>query len=79
MSAYDLLATVVAVAALLAAAIVGIRMRAPLQAVHVLLDLLLAAGLLRLTAAPTVERAVSVALLIVIRRLASYGLRQGRP
>lgn len=75
MNAYDLLAAVVAAGALLAAVVVGVRQRAPFLAMRVLLDLLLAAGLLRLAAAPTVERAVSAALILVIRRLSAYGLR----
>ena len=44
-------------------------------ALPVLLDLLLAAGLLRLAAASTPEALTSVAAVVVVRRLASTGIR----
>ncbi len=44
-------------------------------AVAVLLDFLLAAGLLRLSGAPTVEALLAAAGIIALRRLVGFGLR----
>lgn len=64
-------------AALLAAAVVLAATRRPLLALKVLLDLLLAAGLLRLTGNPGWTAIATAAVVVVLRRLVSLGLRAG--
>ena len=69
----------VTAAALLAAAVVLAATRRPLFALTVLLDLLLAAGLLRLTGDPGWTAIATAAAVVVLRRLVGFGLRAGSP
>jgi hypothetical protein len=62
-------------AAILAGALVLLRTRSLRQALPVLLDLLTAAGLLRLAAAPTWSALAVTAIVIVLRRLVTAGIR----
>ncbi len=62
----------------LAAFVLG-RTRTPGAALAVLMEVLTAAGLLRLAAAPTVTRALAAAGVVVVRRLAVLGIRGGDP
>ncbi len=48
-------------------------------ALAVLLDLLLAAGLLRLAGAPGAQQLLSTAAIVLVRRIVALGLREGRP
>ena len=64
-------------AALLSTAATLLATGRVLVALGVLLDLLLAAGLLRLASSPTVAQLGSTALLVLVKRLASAGLRLG--
>lgn len=50
-----------------------------LPALGVLLELLTGAGLLRLAAAPTLDRALAAAGVLLVRQLATLGLRGGLP
>jgi hypothetical protein len=68
-------ALLVAGAAIVAAALVLARTRSLRQAVAVLLDLLTAAGLLRLAAAPTWPGLGVTVVVIVLRRLVGAGVR----
>ncbi len=82
MRAVDSLAVVVTGAGVLAATFVLARTRRPVLALGVLLDLFMAAGLIRLTGPPDLQRTVSAALVILIRHVAGYGLstsRRSRP
>jgi ribose/xylose/arabinose/galactoside ABC-type transport system permease subunit len=81
----DLLQQVTAVAAVgiggasLAAGALTLAMtRRPALALAVLLDLLLAAGLLRLAGNPGWQAIVTAAAIVVLRRLLAFGLRAGR-
>jgi len=62
-----------------AGALVLVRTRALLPALASLLELLTAAGLLRLAATPTYDRAAAAAGVLVVRRLATLGLRGDLP
>ena len=71
-------ALAVTAAGLLAAAAVLAATRQPLFALKVLLDFLLAAGLLRLTGQPGWAALATAAALVAVRRLVGVGLRAGR-
>jgi hypothetical protein len=66
-------------AGLLAAAVVLTATRRPAFALTVLLDFLLAAGLLRLTGQPGWTALATAAAVVAVRRLVGIGLRAGRP
>jgi hypothetical protein len=70
----DSLAVVVTGGGVLAAALALARTRDPVLALGILLDLLTAAGLLRLTGPPDAARAAGAALVVLIRHVAGYGL-----
>ncbi len=72
-----LAATGIGLAALVAAALTLAVTRRPALALSVLLDLLLAAGLLRLAGDPGWESIATVASIVVLRRLIGFGLRAG--
>lgn len=61
---------------LLSAAAVLLRVGDARLSLTVLLDFLLAAGLLQLAASPTAREVAGAALIILIRRLVSVGLHQ---
>ncbi len=65
-------------AGLLAAAVVLTATRRPEFALKVLLDVLLAAGLLRLTGQPGWAALATAAAVVAVRRLVGIGLRAGR-
>ena len=69
-------ALLVTIGALLAAAAALWSTRRVLPALTVLLDMLLAASLLRLAVDPTLTQLAGTALLVVVKRLASAGLRR---
>ena len=69
-------ALLVTVAALAAAGAALAATRRPLTALTVLLDMLLAASLLRLALEPTPAQVGGTALLVLVKRLASAGLRR---
>ena len=69
----------VTVVGLLAAAVVLAAERRPLTALQVLLDFLLAAGLLRLTGRPGWPALATAAAVVAVRRLVGSGLRAGAP
>ena len=60
---------------MIAGAVVLVRTRSLRQALPVLFDLLSAAGLLRLAAAPTWTGLAVTAIVIALRRLVSAGVR----
>jgi hypothetical protein len=62
-------------ASILAGALVLLRTRSLRQALPVLLDLLTAAGLLRIAAEPTWSGLAVTAIVIVLRRLVTAGIR----
>ncbi len=64
-------------AALVAGVIALMATRRPAVALAVFLDLLLAAGLLRLTGEPDWRAIAGAAALVALRRLLSWGLREG--
>ena len=68
-------ALLVTLAALVCAALTLLVTRRPAVALPVLLDLLLAAGLLRLALQPTPAQLAGTALLVLVKRLASSGIR----
>ncbi|MDT0274318.1 hypothetical protein [Blastococcus goldschmidtiae] len=72
-----LAALAVGVGALVAGALVLVRTRRPSVALPVLLELLLAAGLLRLAGDPSWGTIATVAALVLLRRLIGAGLRAG--
>ena len=73
-------ALAVTAAGLVAAALVLAVTRRPLVAVRVLLDFLLAAGLLRLTGDPGWPAILTAAVIVAVRRLLARGLlRAGHP
>lgn len=74
----DPLAVVVTGAGFLIAALVLARTRKPVLALSVLLDLFTAAGLIRLTGPPSLQRTATAALVVAIRHLAVFGLSAGR-
>jgi hypothetical protein len=63
--------------ALVAGALALVSTRRPALALGVLLDLLLAAGLLRLAAEPTWTSIATAAAVVALRRLIGAGLRAG--
>jgi uncharacterized membrane protein len=67
----------VGLAALVAAALTLAVTRRPALALSVLLDLLLAAGLLRLAGDPGWGPIVIAAAIVVLRRVIGFGLRTG--
>ena len=69
-------AGVCAVLGVLSAVAVLARSRDLRLAVRVLLEFLLAAGLLRLVDEPSWRQLLTAALTVVVRRLLSYGLRR---
>lgn len=71
-----LLCTVLGVAS---AAAVGLRTLDVRLAIAVLLDFLLAAGLLRLGDDPTPRALLTAAVTVGLRMLLTFGLRQGAP
>jgi hypothetical protein len=71
-------AQMVAGAALVAGALTLAVTRRPSVALGVLLDLLLAAGLLRLAGDPAWRIIVTAAVIVALRRLLSAALRTGR-
>lgn len=75
--AVGLLAAAVTAAALVAATVALVSTRRPSVALSVLLDLLLAAGLLRLAGDPGWQTAATAAGIVVLRRLLGTGLRLG--
>ena len=75
-STIDTVALLVTGAALLSAAATLLATRRVLTALPVLLDMLLAASLLRLTLHPTPGQLGGTALLVLVKRLASAGLRR---
>lgn len=70
-------ALAVTVLGLLSAGAVLARAREVRLPIGVLLDFLLAAGLLRLAVAPTSRALASAALIVVIRKVVTFGLAQG--
>ena len=72
-------ALAVTAAGVVAAAVTLAATRRPLLAITVLLDFLLAAGLLRLTGHPGWPVLAGAAAVVVLRRLVGYGLRAGSP
>jgi hypothetical protein len=72
-----LLGLTVGALALVAGAVALVATRRPALALGVLLDLLLAAGLLRLAAEPTWTSLATAAAVVGLRRLAGGGLRAG--
>ncbi len=72
------LALAITAAALVAGALALVVTRRPTLALAVLLDLLLAAGLLRLAGGPDWESIGTAAAVVVLRRLIGVGLRAGR-
>jgi len=68
-------ALLVTLAALVSAALALLVTRRPAVALPVLLDLLLAAGLLRLALQPSPTQLAGTALLVLVKRLASSGIR----
>ncbi len=72
-----LAALTVAAGALVAGALVLVRTRRPAVALPVLLELLLAAGLLRLAGEPSWGTITTVAAIVLLRRLIGVGLRAG--
>lgn len=71
------LAVAISAAALAAGALTLAVTRRPAAALSVLLDLLLAAGLLRLVGEPTWRSVGTAAAIVVLRRVISTGLRIG--
>lgn len=74
----DAAATAAVAAALLLAVGVLTRTHDIRAALSVFLDLLLVAGLLRLSATGTWQAIGSAAVVVVVRKLAAYGIRTGR-
>ena len=74
---YDAVAVVVVSAGLMCGVVVAVRGRAPLEGLRVLLDFLLAAGLIRLTGADSWTPLLLAALTLVVRQTAGQGLRAG--
>ncbi|SNR61391.1 DUF1622 domain-containing protein [Blastococcus mobilis] len=72
-----LLAVCIGTAALIAGALALAVTHRPSLALSVFLDLLLAAGLLRLVGDPGWQAIVTVASIVVLRRLIGVGLRVG--
>jgi uncharacterized membrane protein len=75
-SVLQLAAVTCTVLGLVSAAAVLLRARDVRLTIGVLLDFLLAAGLLRLSGDPTPRAIVTAALIILIRKVVSFGLVQ---
>lgn len=71
------LALLVTAAALLAGLVALAATRRPAAALPVFLDLLVAAGLLRLVGEPSGQALATAASIILLRRLIGFGLRTG--
>ena len=71
------LALLVTAAALAAGLVALLATRRPATALPVFLDLLVAAGLLRLVGEPSWQALASAAAILVLRRLIGFGLRTG--
>ena len=71
------LALLVTAAALVAGLVALVATRRPAAALPVLLDLLVAAGLLRLVGQPSWQALATAAAVILLRRLIGFGLRTG--
>lgn len=71
------LALAVTAAALVAGLVALVTTRRPAAALPVFLDLLVAAGLLRLVGEPTWQALTTAAAVVALRRLISSGLRTG--
>jgi hypothetical protein len=71
------LALLVTAAALLSGLVALAATRRPGAALPVLLDLLVAAGLLRLVGEPTWQALATAAAIVLLRRLIGFGLRTG--
>ena len=70
----DQLALLMSAGSLVSAAVCLLGSRQPRQALFVLLDLLMAAGLLRLAIDPTYQRAAVAGSIVVLRHLIVFGL-----
>lgn len=70
------LAPLVALAAVIAGAVALGATRQPVASLGVMLDLLLAAGLLRLSGDPPPEALATAAAVVALRRLTASGLRK---
>ena len=71
------LALLVTAAALIAGLVALVSTRSPAAALPVFLDLLVAAGLLRLVGQPSWQALATAAAIILLRRLIGFGLRTG--
>ena len=76
-SAGATLALLVTAAALAAGLVALLATRRPAAALPVFLDLLVAAGLLRLVGEPSWQALATAAAILVLRRLIGFGLRTG--
>jgi hypothetical protein len=76
-SAGATLALLVTAAALVAGLVALVVTRRPAAALPVFLDLLVAAGLLRLVGQPSWQALATAAVILVLRRLIGLGLRTG--
>ncbi|WP_448620184.1 hypothetical protein [Geodermatophilus sp. URMC 65] len=76
-SAGAALALLVTATALAAGLVALVATRRPAAALPVLLDLLVAAGLLRLVGEPSWQALATAAAILVVRRLIGFGLRTG--
>jgi hypothetical protein len=76
-SAGATLALLVTTAALVAGVVALVATRRPAAALPVFLDLLVAAGLLRLVGQPSWQALATAAVILVLRRLIGLGLRTG--
>lgn len=74
----DAVALLITAAGVVSALAVLLATRRPWTAAPVLLDMLLAAGLLRLLGEVTWQRIASAALLVTIRHIATAGIGLGR-
>lgn len=72
-------ALAIVVASLLIALVAWLRTHQPRVGIGFMLDLWLAAGLLRLSVDATWQRIAGAAVLIVVRKLAVYSLESARP
>jgi hypothetical protein len=74
----DLISAIVVLGALVSAMVVLVAIREWMVALAVMLDLLTAAGLLRLAADPSVTRVLSAATVLAVRRLITWSLINSR-
>ncbi len=70
----DLTSAIVVLLAIIAGGAVLAATRRPVDSLMVLLDLLMAAGLIHLAAGPTLPRVATAASVLAIRRLVSWSL-----